>query len=227
MVNDASLKEPLRAPSSTTRDEVDPELLALPRPPSGRRTATMFVMALAVAVALSLVLSVRYDVAYFFASGSAQSLGDATAIAPASLSSNEFVEITGTPMMSELVRYRRVLSQQRYVVFPLAGQRTIFVHMPESALDVPRTSFSGRLVTFGQVGRRLEGVRSFFEETMQTPVTGESYVLFLDESPGTNAWSLLLALGCVAFVLLDVWLLLRWFRPLPEEPDADDGDAPA
>ena len=52
MVNDASLKEPLPGPVGPevgTADELDPELLALPAPPAGRRLATMAVMAYALA----------------------------------------------------------------------------------------------------------------------------------------------------------------------------------
>lgn len=225
MVNDASLKEPLppASPESMSGDGVDPELMALPAPPEGRRIGTMAVMALAVVVALGLTSALRHDVAYFFTAfsgGAARPLGEATQVVPATLTSNSFVELEGTPMASQVVRYRRLLSGETFAVFPLAGQRTIFVHMPEGGLDMPRASYSGRLVTFGDMGGRLDGVRSFFAGSMGTPVTNESYVLLVDEPPQSAWWALALSALCVLFVLVDVWLLVRWFRPLPSDDRA-------
>jgi hypothetical protein len=224
VVNDASLKEPLpvppgRAPGAPI-DEVDPELLALPAPPAGRRLATMAVMALAVVVALGLSTMLRHDVAYFFASSTVVDAGEAATLAPATLSSNSYVQVSGTPMASQVVRYRRLLSGETFVVFPLAGQRTVYVHMPESEMATPSTTYSGRLVTFAEMGGRLDGVRSFFAQQMGAPVTGESFVLLVGESPPTAWWALGLTLLCVLFVVLDVWLLVRWFRPLPRTADA-------
>ncbi len=218
-MNDASLKEPLHPSPRRAAEELDPELVALPLPPRGRRFTTLAVMALAVAVALGLVSTLRHDIAYFFASSAPAHLGEASDVVPATLVSNSFAEVRGTPVLSQAVRYRRLLRGERFIVFPLAGQRTIFVHMPESALDAPRGSYAGRLVTFGQMGRRLEGVRGFFEEAMGAPVTSESYVLFVDESPRSEGWALALAGLCLLFIALDVWLLLRWFRPLPRAAD--------
>ncbi|MBX7196041.1 MAG: hypothetical protein K1X94_28555 [Sandaracinaceae bacterium] len=212
-MNDASIKEPLQ-PAPVVADEVDPELLALPAPPEGRRIATMAVMALAVVVALGLTSALRHDVAYFFASSAVSDVGNAAELAPATLASNSFVQVEGTPMASQVVRYRRLLSGETFVVFPLAGQRTVFVHMPEAAMASPRATYSGRLVTFGEMGGRLDGVRSFFSHELSAPVTTESYVLLVDESPPTAWWALALSLFCVLFVLVDVWLLVRWFRPI-------------
>lgn len=223
MVNDASIKEPLQPvppPSAGSADEVDPELLALPAPPEGRRIATMSVMALAVVVALGLTSALRHDVAYFFSNATVTEVGDAARLAPATLSSNSFVEVEGTAMASQVVRYRRLLSGETFVVFPLAGQRTVFVHMPESEMSAPRASYSGRLVTFGEMGGRLDGVRGFFARELGAPVTTESYVLLVDESPQTAWWALALSVFCVLFVLVDLWLLVRWFRPLPRQADA-------
>ncbi len=218
MVNDASLKQPLPGPVGPdvgAADELDPELLALPAPPAGRRLGTMAVMGLAVIVAMGLTATLRHDVAYFFSSSTVADVGQAATLAPATLESNSFVNVGGTPMASQVVRYRRLLSGETFVVFPLAGQRTVFVHMPESQLSEPATSYSGRLVTFGEMGGRLDGVRSFFSAELGAPVTTESFVLLVGESPPTAWWSLALSILCALFVVLDVWLLVRWFRPLP------------
>ena len=200
------------------RDEVDPELLALPAPPPGRRFATMALMALVVVVALALVSTLRSDLAFFFVRDGARDLGDVTTIAASSLTPNTLVTVEGTPLSAGAVRYRRVLTGDSYVVFPLAGQRTVFVHLTEEAARLPRTVYSGRLVRFADLGGRLSSVREYLASTMDMPVTPDSYVLLVDESPGTYWWAMGLALLAAIFVLLDVMLIVRWFRPVAPAP---------
>jgi hypothetical protein len=45
-------------------------------------------------------------------------------------------------------------------------------------------------------------------------VTGESFLLLADEPPVAYTWTLFVAALCVAFVLLDVYFIVRWFRPV-------------
>ena len=200
-------------PGSAAVDDVDPELLALPAPAPGRRLATMALMALVVVVALALVASVRSDLAFFFVRGGARELGDVTAITAASLEPNTLVTVEGTPLSSGTVRYRRVVTGETYVVFPLAGQRTVFVQMSESASTQPRTTYSGRLVRFADLGGRMTSVREYLATTMDMPVTPETYVLLVDETPASCIWAVALAMLAAIFVLLDVMLIIRWFRP--------------
>lgn len=198
-----------------TSEQVDPELLALPAPPAGRRFATLTLMAMVVVASIALAMSLRFDLAYFFAEGQARDLGQVTAIDPATLRGNEFVRVSGTPMASTTVRYQRIVTGESYVVFPLAGQRTVFVHMPEALARSGRTEYAGRLVTFGQLGARMRGVQGHLADEMGTPASAESFLVLVDESPPSYAWALGLVLLCVAFVLVDLFLVLRWFRPLP------------
>ena len=77
-------------------------------------------------------------------------LGAATEIAPAGLAANAFVRIHGTPMASKTVHFQRVLGNDAYSVFPLAGQRTILIvvtHSVELAARLPerRQLVDGRL----------------------------------------------------------------------------------
>jgi hypothetical protein len=210
---------------ASQRDAVDPELLALPAPPRARRLLTLSIMALVVVAAMGLALSLRHDLAYFFSSPETIDLGDVAAIDPAQLEPNSHVRISGTPMMSRAVRYRRVLTGGRYMVFPLAGQRTVYVQVEDRTDALGQSEFSGRLVTFGQLGSRMSTVRGYLGDEMDLPVSGESFLILADESPGSYAWAFLLAALCLLFVLIDVWLLLRWFRPIarPEDTAGADG----
>jgi len=132
------------------------------------------------------------------------------------------VRIEGTPMASGTVRYSRLVTGSTYAVFPLAGQRNVFVQIPMDGPEDQRTlsarEFSGRLVTFGQLGGRFGEVRRYLDDTMEMPVSSESFLLLTDEAPGTYGWALLLAGLCILFVLVNIWLMIRWFRPLPSLP---------
>lgn len=194
-------------------DREDPELIALPAPPSGRRIATLALMAAVVAASIALAASLRGDVAYFFSSPRPIDLGDVSAVDPATLTPNTFVRVSGTPSLAGSVRYRRIVTGEQYVVAPLAGQQTIYVHMPASMEHTARTEHTGRLVTFGQLGGRMRDVQEHFARRMDMPASGESFVLLLDEPPASSVWALGLVILCGIFVIVDLALVLRWFRP--------------
>lgn len=219
--------DPLSKPPVTTveRDEillsgpaagVDPELLALPAPARGPRLATLTLMAACAALAIGMLLTLRADVSYFFAADRPEPVGEAITVDPASLASNTFVTLEGTPMASTRVTYERVFGD-RYAVFPLAGQRRILVQVPADDGFENRASarreFSGRLVTVGDLGSRFSAVQRTFDR-MDVPVSSETFVLLADEAPGTYVWALVLAVLCALAVALDLFLLLRWFRPI-------------
>jgi hypothetical protein len=205
--------------SAAPADEVDPELIALPAPPKGKRLVAMTVMALTVAASGLLLASLGSDVGYFFASSDSRDLGDATAVSSATLEPNTYVRIRGTPMASGMVRYHRLFGGD-YVVFPLAGQeqRTIYVQLPVSGpraeRELMRREYDGRLVTFGALGGRFRSVRTHLDEQLQMPVSADTFLLLADEPPGSYGWSLGLALLCVLFIGVNLVLLWRWFRPL-------------
>ena len=87
--------------------------------------------------------------------------------------------------------------------------------MPEDEARSGRTEFAGRLVTFGQLGGRMRGLTHYLASEMDMPASSESFVLLVGESPAGSAWSLFLVALCALFVAVDVWLVLRWFRPRP------------
>ncbi|MBK8173037.1 MAG: hypothetical protein IPK60_22265 [Sandaracinaceae bacterium] len=214
----AQVAKPISIDSGTA-EGLDEELLALPAPPRGRRFLALTLMALTVVCSLGLLVSLQKDVRYFFADTHAVELGEATAVNIASLPSNAYVRVRGTPMVSHMAHATRALGGTTYALFPLAGQRAIFVEMPVASADderrMSRREWSGRLVTFGELGGRFASVRSYLREHMDVPVTSETYLLLADETPGEYVWSLGLSVLCVAFIIINVLLMLRWFRKLP------------
>jgi hypothetical protein len=203
-------------------------MLELPAPPRGRRLAILAVMALTAASALALLASVRGEIAYFFASDRAADLGEAPGLGLEGLESNQYARVRGSPMASRTVRYSTLLTGQQYALFPLAGQRDLFVRVavePGWRREAP-TRFSGRLVRFGELGVRFGAVAEYLEGDLGMTVGPGTYVLLSDKPPGSYAWALGIALLCMLIVGLDVWLLLRWFRPLATE-DRSEADQPA
>lgn len=210
-----------RSLPSGTREQLDPELIALPAPPLGRKNATLLLMAFVVVASIALASSLRFDLAYFFASERAVDLGEITQIDPGTLEPNTFVRVSGTPTAAATVRYQRTLTGERYVVFPLAGQRTLYVHMPEALARSGRTEFSGRLVTFGQLGGRMRDVQRYLAGPMSMAASSESFLLMVDETPSSYAWALFVVSLCLAFIVTNLILVIRWFRPLPGASEAD------
>jgi len=211
-------------------DGLDSELVTLHRPPALRRYLTLVLMALVAAAALTLVITLRKDVAYYFSRPEVQDLGEASALDPATLVPNTFVRVSGTPMASETVRFGRMLLGGDYEVFPLAGQRRLFVQVPLRPAIAQNASarreFAGRLVTLGQLGARYSTLQHYLSRSMGMPVSADSYLVLADEPPGSYSWALILGLLALLTILVDFFLLLRWFRPLrvdlvPERAKAD------
>jgi hypothetical protein len=191
----------------------------------------MVLMAAVVGLALGLVSSVRSDIEYALQPNRAELLGDATRQKPAALPSNAYVVVRGTPMLSGMVRFESGLFGREYVVFPLAGQRNVFVQVPAESLNDPRTAasteFAGRMVTFGELGGRFRVVREFLARRMGMPVNAETFLVVADDLPSGHVWALLFGAFCLAVVGLNVWLFSRWFRPIRSVARASAQHAPS
>jgi hypothetical protein len=209
---------PPLAPVRSLETEVDPELLALPAPPRGQRLVAMVLMAAVVGLALGLMSSVRSDLSYALKPDRAEFLGDAVQLDPATLPSNAYVRVRGTPMLSGMVRFETGLWGKKQVVFPLAGQRHVFVQVSAATLEDPRsaarTEFAGRMITLGELGGRFRVVREYLAQHMGLPVTAQTFLIIADDPPRTHVWALMFAGFCLAVVVLNAWLFSRWFKPL-------------
>jgi hypothetical protein len=90
--------------------------------------------------------------------------------------------------------------------------------VPLAALQDPsrgsQGEFSGRLLTFGQLGGRYRAVREYLRRELNLPVTAESFVVLAEEPPSSYGWALGMSALCLAIIALIGWLLLRWFRPM-------------
>lgn len=209
-------------PSGVGPRALDPELVALPAPPQGRRLATLLVMAAAVVAALGLALSLRLDMVYTLADRQPTPLGNVRDLTLEQVPLNTYVTLAGTPTLSRAVRFSRSLAGD-YRLFPLAGQRLVFVQVADRPEAMARAQFTGRVVRFGDLGSRYAPVVQHLSEVAEQPVTPDSLVLLADEAPGDYYWTWMIALLCVGFIGLDTFFIVRWFRPLPWAAEALEG----
>ncbi|MCC7535433.1 MAG: hypothetical protein IT379_04445 [Deltaproteobacteria bacterium] len=198
------------------KDGLDPELAALPRPPSGRRFLTGASMLAVIFASAAMIAFLRADIRYFFAHDEAAPLGAVTSLDPARAEANQHVQIQGLPMRANTVRYKRLLSSNAYEVFPLAGQRVVFVQTIAGATEPSGAtpgSYTGRLVTFGMAGSRYAEVRRELQR-LGMNVTDESFLLLADQTPRDYAWAPLLALLFATFLVVNVGWFVYSFVPL-------------
>ncbi len=171
-------------------------------------------MAAAVVAMMALMISLRGEMAYALADPAPRELGNIQNVAVSQLVPNSYVSLSGVPAIARAVRFRRGLGSA-YVVMPLAGQRSVFVQLPDgTADDFVRSSYSGRLVTLGGLGRRYAPLAEVMQRDAELPVSEESFVLLADEQPTDYVWTWVVGVLCLLFVALDVFLIVRWFKPL-------------
>ncbi len=195
-------------------DGLDPELVALHAPPQGQRLMALTVMAAAVVAALALMLSLRSDLRYALADAQPTDLGRADQVDISHLVPNSYVRIEGLPTLARAVRFSRGPGSS-YRVFALAGQRQIYVQVADGdSATFARSEYTGRLVTFGDLGGRYAELSRYLRSDLHLPVTQESFLILADEPPRSYSWAWLVGLICLGFVLLDVYFIVRWFKPV-------------
>jgi hypothetical protein len=188
--------------------------VALEAPPQTQRLVTLTVMAAAVVAAMTLVFSLAGEMGYALGRRQPVELGDVRKLAPAELPSNTYVPVTGIPTVARAVRFTKGLGTT-YRIFPLAGQHNFYVQLEDTGGEsFVRSEFSGRLVSFDDLGRRYADLAKVMERDTGAAVTADSFVLLADESPDDYTWTWLVGLFCVSLVMLDAYFIVRWFKPV-------------
>lgn len=203
-------------PGNLLEEEVDPELLALPAPSQVRKWVLTGFMALSTAAAIGLLLILRMDLAFSISSAEVTALGAARTLDAASVTSNQVVRVSGTPMMSNTVYFTRLFGESRYAIFPLAGQRAVYVQVEipegEDLSSVAHESYEGRVVRLRELSGRLGDVPAYMSRELGLPIDGDSLVLLEGEHPSDARWVWLFAAYVLVVVATNVTMLLRWHR---------------
>lgn len=198
-------------------ESVDEELVALGAPPNTQRLVTVGVMAITGALCVAMLLSLRVDLAYLFSDTSIVKLGNINEAKTASLPINRFVELEGAPMLSHAAEYRASSFGERRVITPFAGQRGVLISLPKAQFENPASlaghRFTGRLLPMNKL-RNMSSVREFLQRRANYPVSGDTLVFLASDAPRSQVSSALIAGLSLAFVIINLWLIVRWFRPL-------------
>jgi hypothetical protein len=203
------------------KEELDPELLALPDPPRRERTLTVVVLGFAALLSLAMVFSLRRDVAYALASSAPASVGELRT-APASTlaaSENRLVEAEGMPGAAGGIRYERPFVDDTFRTLPVAGREDVWVDLrlpagQESGRWEPPRAFAGRLVRFGQAGPRHRGLASAIERTTGRRIPADAWLLVNGEAPESARWTVLLAALFLGFAVWNAVAIARILRPV-------------
>jgi hypothetical protein len=214
-----SVPSPMHVAGAEPKDELDPELIALPDPPRRERTLTLLVFAVAAASALAMAFALRHDVAYAFARGAAVGLGDLRNVSAGGLASLENTRVHADAMLGAAggIRYERSFSEETFRAVPVAGRRDIWVEVrvpagQESGRWQPPRSFTGRLERFDAAGPRHRGLARAIEEADHERLPSGAWLLVDREEPADARWVLVLAstfLGFAAWNLMAIAKMLR------------------
>jgi hypothetical protein len=198
------------------REDVDPELLALPDPPRRERTWTATLMIATAVAALLLGFAIRRDVAYALSAPQGTDLGD-LASATGALPDNQYVTARGTLGGFGGVRFERPLMHGSFRLLPATGREDVWVEVfvPEgtpAGRFVPPTEFRGRMVRLDDAGPKHRGLAAAVSEQLGHPVPAEARILVRDETPKSARWSVALGVTCVLFAAWNVFAMTRLFR---------------
>ena len=202
---------------------IDPELVALPRPPRQERTISLLLMALTGILAVFMTVALAGDVKYAFAGGAPEAIGNLSRLAPAEAMSNRFVRADGALHAEGAIRYHRPLENDAFELVPVAGNDRVWVELripsPPSASPAasppaaPPVTFVGRLLPMGDIAFGWGGLRRSLSAIAGTPIPADAWVLVDGATPVASQWTVALAVLLVLFAGYNLITIARILRP--------------
>jgi hypothetical protein len=207
----------------------DPDLIALPAPPKGERTATVILMLITAGLALWMVAALLAEVRYALTPGTPSDVGDLATIRPTADMANRYTRATGLLGTAGAIRYGRAAEGDSFRLAPIAGNPKIWVEIRvpegfEGPRFVPPTAFAGRLVPFEEAGIRHAFLRKAVSDQTDAEVPADAWLLIEGSSPRASRWAVALAALFVGFAgwnLVGVVRLLRRIRDRSGERRGD------
>jgi hypothetical protein len=210
-------------PTAGTKEELDPELLALPDPPRQRRTLTLALLVFTAACSLLMVWALLTDVRYSLSPAAPQDVGDLGKVDGQTLAplQNRYVTAHGMVGVGGGIVFDRLFQSDSFRALPVAGRSDLWVEVrvplgKENARWEPPRTFTGRLVRIGGfAGPRHRGIASAIEAATGQKVPDGAFLLVDGETPSGSLWSGALAVLFLAFAawnLTSVYRLVRKVR---------------
>jgi hypothetical protein len=197
---------------------VDPELVALPRPPRQERTMSLLLMALTGLLAALMTAALASDVTYAFAGSAPGTVGDLSRLVPGSTLSNTFVRADGRLRAESAIRYRRPLESDTFQLVPVAGNERIWVELrvpagEGNAIAAPPATFVGRLLPMRNIAFGFGGLRRSVAATSVAPIAPDAWVLVDGATPVSSQWTVALAALLAIFAAYNLVMIARILRP--------------
>jgi hypothetical protein len=197
---------------------VDPELVALPRPPRQERTISLLLMALTGLLAAFMTAALASDVTFAFAGTAPESMGDLSKVVPGSAMRNKFVRAEGLLRPERALRYERPLESDSFQLVPVAGNERIWVELrvppgETSAAAAPPLTFVGRFLPMQSIAFGLGGLRRSVTATSAAPIADDAWVLVDGATPVSSQWTVALAALLALFAGYNLFMIARILRP--------------
>ena len=197
---------------------IDPELVALPRPPRQERTISLLLMTLTGLLAAMMTAALASDVTYAFSGSAPQSIGDLSQLAPGAELQNKFVRADGLLRQENAIRYHRPLENDTFQLVPVSGSDRLWVELrvpsgAPNAAAAPPVTFVGRLLPARSIAFGLGGLRRSLNATSVGPLAGDAWVLVDGATPTSSQWTVALAALLVLFAGYNLVTIARILRP--------------
>lgn len=225
----STLDAPIRGPGPAADPPAaaeDPDLIALPAPPKGERTAAIVMMLITTIAAAWMAVALLGEARYALTPGQPVDVGDLASLRPGADLANRYVRATGLLGTSGAIRYGRAAEGDSFRLAPIAGNPDIWVEIRvpegfEGPRFVPPTTFAGRLVPMKQAGIRHAGLIASVPEQTQVSLPDSAWLLIDGTSPRTSRWAVALValfFGFAAWNAVGIARVLRRIRDPEPEP---------
>jgi hypothetical protein len=198
-------------------DAIDPELLDLPDPPKRERSMTVGMLVFTAFASLAMVVALRQDAAYAFASAQPADLGDLGAAPAAAFVENGFVRGSAMLGAAHAIKYERPLVSDSFRLMPVAGRPNVWVEVrvpagAENIRYVPPSQFTGHLVRFDSAGPKHRGLASAVRDATGQKVPDGSWLLVEGDAPTGARWAILLVAMFLGFAIWNLSVTAKLLR---------------
>ncbi len=169
------------------------------------------------AASLAMVVSLRQDAAYAFASPHATDLGDLAQTPAGAFVENGFVQGTAMVGAAHAIKYERPLVSDSFRLMPVAGRPNVWVEVrvpagAENVRYVPPSQFTGHLVRFESAGPKHRGLASAIKDATGQKVPDGSWLLVEGDSPTGARWAIMLVAMFLGFAIWNLSVTAKLLR---------------
>jgi hypothetical protein len=198
-------------------EALDPELLDLPDPPKRERSITVGMLVFTAFASLAMVVALRQDAAYAFASAQPADLGDLGAAPATAFVENGFVRGSAMLGAAHAIKYERPLVSDSFRLMPVAGRPNVWVEVrvpagAENIRYVPPSQFTGRLVRFDSAGPKHRGLASAIRDATGQEVPESSWLLVEGDAPTGARWAIMLVAMFFGFAIWNLSMTAKLLR---------------